>query len=195
MMDGLLNAMRLQAMMEGAGKVSMVMATVSSYDADNFCAKVLLQPEGIETGWLPIASPWVGNGWGMFAAPSPGDVVTVNFQEDDTNAGIISLRLFTDSARPLSVPAGDFWLVHKSGSMLKFHGDGTVELTSAGTLTVKAPGITLQNAGTALLKLLNSAFSTWAQNHVHSNGNGGANTGAPTSTPAANTQTSIVQAE
>ena len=190
MMNGLLNAMRLQAMLEGAAKVSMLMATVSSYDDDNFCAKVLLQPEGLETGWLPIASPWVGNGWGMFAAPSPGDVVTVNFQEDDINAGIISLRLFTNKARPLSVPAGDFWLVHKSGSLMKFHGDGTVELTSAGTLTVKAPSILLKDAGSALKKLLNSAFATWAAGHSHP-----ANGAPPSTQPDSSMQTSIVQAE
>ncbi|ADE12129.1 phage baseplate assembly protein V [Sideroxydans lithotrophicus] len=195
MMQPLLNAMRLQAMMESGSKVSMLLAVVSSYDQTNYCAKVMLQPEGYESGWLPVASPWVGNGWGMFMPPTPGDLVQVNFQEDDINAGIVGLRQFTDASRPLSVPAGEFWLVHKSGSLLKFHNDGTTELTSNGTLTVKAPGINLQNAGTALLKLLNSAFSTWAQNHVHSNGNGGANTGVPTSTPAANTQTSIVQAE
>jgi phage baseplate assembly protein gpV len=68
-------------------------------------------------------------------------------------------------------------------------------VTATGTATVSAPSISLKNSGAALKSLLNSLFSTWAAGHVHSNGNGGANTGVPTVPPPANTQTSIVQAE
>jgi hypothetical protein len=79
---------------------------------------------------------------------------------------------------------------------------GNVSVTAGGSATVQAASavlqaasIKLQNSGTALLNLLNSLFSAWAQNHVHSNGNGGANTGTPTTAPPANGQTSVVQAE
>lgn len=79
---------------------------------------------------------------------------------------------------------------------------GNVSVTATGSATVqaasavvKAASIKLQNSGAALLNLLNSLFSAWAANHVHSNGNGGANTGIPTTTPPADGQTSIVQAE
>jgi hypothetical protein len=71
----------------------------------------------------------------------------------------------------------------------------TVVVNAANSATVKAPNISLENAGTALQSLLTSAFMTWAESHQHSNGNGGANTGGPTSTPPANSQTSIVKAE
>lgn len=149
MMQGLLNAMRLQAMLAGGSRVSTLMGTVKGYNPANYCAKVMIQPENIESGWLPIASPWVGNGWGMAAPPTDGDVVTVVCQEGDINAGIISLRLFGDNARPPSVqsggtttyaPSGEFWLVHQSGSLLKFHNDGSVELTSNKNLTVTVGG-------------------------------------------------------
>lgn len=195
MMNGMLNHMRLQAMMESAGKVSMRLGVVSSYDQVNDCAKVIVQPEGIETGWLPVASPWVGNGWGLFMPPTTSDLVLVSFQEEDINAGIITMRLFTDDARPLSVPAAEFWLVHQSGSLLKFHNDGTVEFAAAGQLKVSAASILLQNAGTALKKLVNETFLSLFDSHVHSNGNGGANTGAPTTLSSAADKTSIVQAE
>jgi phage baseplate assembly protein V len=112
---------------------------VSSYDPGNYCAKVRIQPEDTETGWLPVVSPWVGNGWGLFAPPLIGDLVEVQFQEDNFEAGFVCQRFFNDSDRPLSVPSGEFWLVHKSGSFLKFHNDGTVELNAAGTLTSTAP--------------------------------------------------------
>lgn len=195
MMQGMMNAMRLQSMLAGEGRVSTRLGTVRGYNSADYCAKVMIQPENIETGWLPIASPWVGNGWGMFSPPTDGDVVMVTFQEDDFTAGIISMRLFNDGARPLNVPGGEFWLAHKSGSLLKFHNDGSVELTAAAGLVIKAASLKLQNAGTALLNLLNSAFASWAQNHVHTSAAPGSPTSAPTVAPAANTQTSIVQAE
>lgn len=140
MMQGMLNAMRLQAMLEGQSHISSRLATVSNTDPANYSAKVMIQPENIESGWLPIATPWVGNGWGIFAPPSAGDVVIITFQEEDFSAGIITQRLFTDNARPLNVPSGEFWLVHQSGSLLKFHNDGSVELTSNKNLTVTVGG-------------------------------------------------------
>ncbi|MBN3811704.1 phage baseplate assembly protein V [Paraburkholderia sp. Ac-20347] len=80
--------------------------------------------------------------------------------------------------------------------------NGNANVTATGSATIKAASavlqaasIKLQNSGTALLSLLNSLFSQWAATHVHSNGNGGANTGAPTTSPPASGQTSIVQAE
>lgn len=140
MMQGMLNAMRLQAMMQGQSRIATRLGTILGYDSANYCAKVMIQPENIESGWLPIASPWVGNGWGIFAPPADGDVVIITFQEEDFSAGIITQRLFTDSARPLNVPVGEFWLVHQSGSLLKFHNDGSVELTSNKNLTVTVGG-------------------------------------------------------
>ena len=143
----LLNAVRAQAQHAGQQRITKMWGIVSSYDPVNYCAKVLLQPSGIETGWLPVASQWVGAGWGMFAPPSIGEWVDVHFQEDDIDAGYISLRLFHDAARPLNVQPGEFWLVHQSGSLLQFKNDGSVALQAAGNLTASAPNGTLRLAG------------------------------------------------
>lgn len=194
-MRGLLNAMRLQSMLAGEGRISSRLATVISYDSKNHSAKVMIQPENVESGWLPIASQWVGNGWGIFAAPSPGDVVIVTFQEDDFTAGIITSRLFNDTSRPLDVASGELWLVHQSGSLLKFHNDGTVELTSAGALTIKAPSMTLQNAGSALKKLVNETFLTLFDAHTHTSAAPGTPTSVPTTGSSVINKTSVVQAE
>lgn len=220
MMQGLLNAMRMQAMLAGNSRVSTLMGTVKGYNPANYCAKVMIQPENIESGWLPIASPWVGNGWGLVAPPTDGDVVAVVCQEGDINAGIISLRLFNDNARPPSVqsggtktyaPSGEFWLAHQSGSLLKFHNDGSVELTVntnlaatvggnlnasvTGNAVIKAASVALQNSGSALKKLVNETFLSLFDSHVHTNGNNGANTGAPTAASSASNKTNVVQAE
>lgn len=187
--------MRLQSMLAGEGRISSRLATVISYDSKNHSAKVMIQPENVESGWLPIASQWVGNGWGIFAAPSPGDVVIVTFQEDDFTAGIITSRLFNDTSRPLDVASGELWLVHQSGSLLKFHNDGTVELTSAGALTIKAPSMTLQNAGSALKKLVNETFLTLFDAHTHTSAAPGTPTSVPTTGSSVINKTSVVQAE
>jgi uncharacterized protein involved in type VI secretion and phage assembly len=187
--------------MATSGNISTRIGKIVNYIPQDHSATVKIFPEGWEdptaniTGYLPIASQFVGNGWGMFAAPTNGDLVIVTFQEDDINSGIITQRLFSDDSRPLNVPSGEFWLVHKSGSLLKFHNDGTVELTSSGALTIKAPSMALQNAGSALKKLVNETFLTLFDTHVHTNGNGGANTGTPTATSSASNKTTIVQAE
>jgi hypothetical protein len=139
MMHGLLNAMRLQAM-QADSKVVMMLGTVFGYNPNNYTAKVMLQPDNIETEALPIASPLVGNGWGFFAPPTDGDVVEVTFQEGDLSSGIIGLRLFTNSARPANVPSGEFQLIHQSGSFLKFHNDGSVEIKSSQNITAICGG-------------------------------------------------------
>lgn len=139
MMQRLLNTMRAQAELAASGRARTRIGLVSSYDATNYCAKVRLMPEDVETGWLAVTTPWSGNGWGLFAPPTPGDMVEVQFQEGDLQAGFIVGRFYSDSDRPLAAPSGEFWLVHQSGSLLKFHNGGTVELVAAGTLTSSAP--------------------------------------------------------
>lgn len=78
---------------------------------------------------------------------------------------------------------------------------GNVSVTAGGSATVqaasaviKAASIKLQNAGSALLSLLNSTFATWAASHTHPDAQGG-NTGAPNQAIPSTTQTSVVQAE
>lgn len=152
MMRGMTNALTAQAQMAGNGRASVRLGIVSSYDPSNYSAKVKIQPEDTETGWLPIVSPWVGNGWGIFAPPSVGDLVEVQFQEDGIEAGFICQRFYNDSDRPASVPSGEFWLVHKSGSKLKFLNSGDVELESNANLKATVGGnATITVTGNAFL--------------------------------------------
>lgn len=135
MMQGMQNLMRREGERAAGQRALVRMGVVSSYDPARYAAKVKIQPEGFETGFLPVSTPWVGNGWGMFAPPSPGDVVDVHFQEGGRNAAFVALRFFGDAANPVAVPSGEFWLVHQSGSFVKLKNDGTIEL-KAPTVTV-----------------------------------------------------------
>lgn len=150
-MRELLNVLRGQAQMASQGRAATRLGLVTSFDPATYSAKVALQPGGQETGWLPVGSAWTGNGWGLFAPPSPGDMVEVQFQEGGLDAGLIGQRFFSDADRPLPCPAGEFWLAHASGSTLRFLADGTVQvsaaadmqLTSATRIDATAPAIAL----------------------------------------------------
>lgn len=149
-MEDMLNQMRRAAEGANSTRATTRHGTVTSYDPANYAIKVELQPDGTLSGWLPLKSPWVGNGWGLFVAPSIGDAVEVDFQEADGGVGSVGWRFFNDSERPLSVPSGEAWLVHQSGMSIKLTNDqklalddgagasiilGSGNITSTGTWT------------------------------------------------------------
>ena len=139
MTEHILNVMRREAERAMNRLALPKMGVVTGYDPARYAAKVRLQPEGVETGWLPVAAGWAGNGWGLFCPPTPGDVVDVHFQEGGTEAGFVSQRFFSAVTRPLPVPSGEMWVQHKSGSRLRFLNDGTVEIVAAARINSAAP--------------------------------------------------------
>lgn len=148
MIAAIQNEMRLQALRAQGARLSLTTAIVTSYDPNRYAAKVTLQPNGEQTGWLPVAAHWIGNGWGMYAPPSNGDQVNVEFVGDNPGGGTVTSRLFDANNKALSVPSGEFWLVHKSGAFFKLTNDGkltftdgkgaTVQLNAAGAIEMAA---------------------------------------------------------
>jgi phage baseplate assembly protein gpV len=102
--------------------------TVTSVSSQHATARVLIQPDGVLSGWLPVLSQWVGSGWGMVCPPNPGDQVLLVPQEGDVEQGIIIGRSFSKNQMPPAAPGGEFWLMHQSGSFLKLCNDGTVRI-------------------------------------------------------------------
>lgn len=168
MMHDLLNAQKAAAQQATQGRASTRQGVISSYDPNAYAVKVMLQPDNVPTGWIPLKSAWIGNGWGLFCPPSIGDAVEVDFQEDDGGVGSVGLRFFNDADRPLSCPSGEFWLVHKTGSFMKLTNDGkflvngqveidatapTINITATGNITAQAGGnAVVQAAGTATIQ-------------------------------------------
>lgn len=134
MSRALANQMRIQAALQAGQRVVKKLGTVSSFDPSTYSAKVLLQPEETPTGWLPIGSVAIGNGWGIFTPPSQGDQVSVEFVEGDIESGVVGLRLYSDTQRPLPAQSGEIWLVSKDGVK--------VQLLAGGTLHFEASAIT-----------------------------------------------------
>ncbi len=127
-MQRFLNALKAQAtaLDQGAGQARF--GIVTSVDPQRPAARVALQPEGVITGWLPVLTGWVGAGWGMACPPATGDQVLVVAQEGDSEHGVIVGRAWSDQARAVAAPVGEFWLVHQSGSFIKLQNDGTIQM-------------------------------------------------------------------
>lgn len=164
-MQGMFNMIRGQVLQILAQVGFPRRGLVTSYDPNTYTVKVQLQPDGTETGWLQLASPWIGNGWGLHIPPSIGDDVEVHFQEGRKDAGYVCQRFYNDVDRPLPCPSGEFWLVHKSGSSLKFTNTGDVLVSSNRDLTATVGrNLSATVAGAATLSVtgnINSSAPAW----------------------------------
>ena len=127
-MDNLLNALKAQSSAQDQAGGAPRFGTVTSVDPSTATARVTLQPEGVLTGWLPLLTPWVGNGWGLVCPPSPGDQVLVLPQEGDAEHGLVVAASWSAQTVPPAAPSGEFWLVHRSGSFIKLQNDGTIQV-------------------------------------------------------------------
>ena len=127
-MDRLLNTLKAQGASQDQAAGVPRFGIVTSVDPSTATARVTLQPEGVLTGWLPLLTPWVGDGWGLVCPPSPGDQVLVFPQEGDAEHGMIVAASWSAKTAPPAAPSGEFWLVHKSGSFLKLQNDGTIQI-------------------------------------------------------------------
>jgi hypothetical protein len=128
-MDRFVNALKSEA-----GRLDQIQAQprfglVTSVDPVNATVRVMLQPESVLSGWLPLLSPWVGAGWGMSCPPAPGDQVFVLAQEGDAEHGVVVGRTFSNIAGAPQAPSGELWLTHQSGSFIKLRNDGTVQIS------------------------------------------------------------------
>jgi hypothetical protein len=127
-MERLLNIIKQHAGALDQGGSQPRFATVTSVNPEAATVRVTLQPEGVLTGWLPVLSPWIGAGWGMYAPPSPGDQVLVLAQEGEAEHGVIIGCAFSSAQTPPTTPVGELWLVHCAGSFIKLRNDGTIQM-------------------------------------------------------------------
>ncbi|MCH9269032.1 phage baseplate assembly protein V [Pantoea ananatis] len=134
-----LNAMAATAQQTNAGVSRTRQGVITAYDPASYTVKVQLQPTGEETGWIPLSTPWAGNGWGMAAGPAIGAVVEVEFDSGLMGAGMAAGQFYNDSDRCPGPPSGEFWIVHQSGSLLKFLNTGEILVSSGIKLTYSAP--------------------------------------------------------
>ncbi|MFS2113634.1 phage baseplate assembly protein V [Herbaspirillum frisingense] len=217
MSSALSNAILMQAHMASNTMAKPRKGIVSSYNANTHSVKVRIQPNDDETGWLSLAAAAVGNEWGVIFAPSIGDQVDVHFEEGNAESGFVCSRFFDDQDRPMAVPSGEFWIVHKTGSYQKFTNDGKasingqaeidmtaptimiqatgdVNVMAAGQANVTAPVINLGAAGAALKAILTSAFASLFNGHTHKTNGTGVQSDPPLQQADGSHMTSTVKA-
>ena len=122
-----------------AGRKTKRYGIVTSWDATNHRAKVTFQPEGNESGWLPVQALASGNGFGIVAGLTPGDgkttgdLVEIHYQEGDYENGQIAGRVHNDVDKPPAVNSGEMLLQHASGASIKLTATG---VTIVGPVTI-----------------------------------------------------------
>jgi phage baseplate assembly protein V len=171
-MDRLMNALAAKASALDASSARLRWGIVTSVDPSGPLARVLIQPEGVASQWMPILHPVAGSGFGIVAMPQVGQQVAVSFQEGDHGSGVILGAAYSTTHLPPqpggnTVQPGEFAVVHPSGSFLHFRGQDVfvsgnrdvnvtaarnTTVTSVGTATVSATGaVTIASAASLAL--------------------------------------------
>jgi hypothetical protein len=203
--DKFLNIVRMHSQLANSSRTFSCLGVITGYDPNNYLVTVELygatdDAPALQTGSIPLFSPWVGNGWGLFAPPNLGDIVEVHFQEGSVQNAYACLRCYNNNFRPLSVASGEFWLVHQSGSFVKLTNDGklllngnveldltspVIKLTATTQIDLTAPiininsgDVSLGNLNDALTGLMNNIAINVYNEHTH-NVVGGGITDAP----------------
>jgi uncharacterized protein involved in type VI secretion and phage assembly len=127
-------------------RVTEKYATVTSYDEFNHVAKVMIQPDEFETGWLRISEQHIGNGWGIVSGLQIGDQVKVSVSQGDINNGTITGRVHSDQDKPPVAASGEIVIQHESGTKITMSADGGAAINSAAALTITATGAVSLNA-------------------------------------------------
>lgn len=168
MSDAFHNALKRAAMAMDRQTAQPRFGIVESYDPNNGTAKVTLQPDGVLTGWLPVAVMWMGNGWGLMCPPSPGDQVVVVPQGGDTEDMVIMGRVFSTQGNPAvsppATPSGELWMVHQSGAYIKLLNAGGIVSNGSWTHTGQF------TASLDIIAGFGGSDQISLQNHIHSQG-------------------------
>jgi phage baseplate assembly protein gpV len=109
---------------------------VTSFNGSS--CKVMLEPSGIETGWLPICMPYVGNGFGFIFDIEENTECTVVFENGNSDDGKIVAFHYEDDIPPSITPgSGSALFQHKSGSSILFNKDGSIAINAPGGISIK----------------------------------------------------------
>lgn len=107
---------------------------VTSYDPASAAVKVTLQPDGVQSGWIPLGVGAAG-GTTFNVVPNIGDQVLIHNVQGDGENYVVSHSLHSDvdvppNATPTGQPAqaGDVHIKHASGTEIYLGADGIIHL-------------------------------------------------------------------
>jgi hypothetical protein len=119
-------------------------------------------PSGQTSGWLPIETGHIGNGYGIAVGliagdgEKTGDHVKVSYNQDDFEGGKISARVHSDVDKPPMVESGEMVMWTQWGQQIRFNKDGSITFKTAvpteqdqpAQSTVSSPQYTPENPPT-----------------------------------------------
>lgn len=120
--------------------VGVRVGVISSYDPATHSVKLTMQPEGIQTGWVSVATDGIGNGFGIYSGPTTGDSVIVAYHEGDKKTPIVIGRLPTNEETPFAVQSGEIAFISAFSSFLKMLQNGSVTLQDQGGASISFDG-------------------------------------------------------
>lgn len=146
-----------------AGRYTKRYGLVTSWDGKNHLAKVTFQPEGQESGWIPVHTMAAANGVGHMTGLTPGDgkttgdQVEVTYQEGEFGAGAITSRVHSDTDKPPQVDSGEQLFKTPFNSLIKLAKDGSITMTDkhgssvvmngSGDITITCTTLTINASG------------------------------------------------
>ena len=99
---------------------------ITSIDPKNYKVKVLLSILQIETDWIRVISPYVGQGWGIVALPHVGNEALVIFLNGELNDGVVIGCLYSENVDHPPESAQHPAIVHETGSRIVLNHDGSI---------------------------------------------------------------------
>ncbi|WP_412530885.1 phage baseplate assembly protein V [Enterobacter roggenkampii] len=170
-MNQLNNLIAMRAQQAFAGFSGTRQGVITAYDPKEYAIKASLQPTGEETGWIPLGTPWAGNGWGFAAGPMIGAEVQIDFDSGTIGVGMAGGQFYNNEDRSPGPPSGELWIVHQSGSMLKFLNSGKVVIQdSAGTsINLNGDGSRTDSASGTVTQTASGGMTIVA--NIQNNGN------------------------
>ena len=128
-MDDFINAMKRYVAVMVASMPQPRRGLLESFNPSKMQVKVVVQPEGALSGWLPVISPFAGSNCGILAVPPIGSQVMVVPTDGFADAGTaIGSQWSSQTLPPPGYTAGEIWLISTGGAIAQLKTDGTVTL-------------------------------------------------------------------
>ena len=146
MTNRLTNSVLGRAAQQGQSVGQPRLGMVANYDPITFLVKVIIEPDGLLTGWLPISTVAVGSG-AFRVAPTAGDQCIVVPQEGDSGSMVVTGFIHSQAARPpqkadsirgngAELKSGEGLWVGPRGQFVRMNSDGSV-LMKADTINLE----------------------------------------------------------
>lgn len=171
-MSKFINAIKHHANVVAGQTIATKIGIITNYDRNKYAVRVSLQPEEVETGWLPIFSPMVGKQWGFICPPDVGTMAAVMFIDGNVDAGFVCLFGFGNEypPPPNDIEPGGFLFYTKAGTQIEVSADGdvTIKAKTGKKVSVNSDALVrLGNDAQTIRKLVMETFKEIYNEHTH----------------------------